>query len=32
VTYSIHLVDDGFCAHKNSITLFYQDQRGFLFF
>jgi hypothetical protein len=32
VTYSFHLVDDGFCFHKNSITLIYQDQRGSLFF
>jgi hypothetical protein len=32
VTYSLHLVDDGFCSHENSITLIYQDQRGSLFF
>jgi hypothetical protein len=32
VPYSSHLVDDGFCTHKNSITLIYQDQRGSLFF
>jgi hypothetical protein len=32
VTYSLHLVDDGFFSQENPITLIYQDQRGSLFF
>jgi hypothetical protein len=31
VTYSLHLVDDGFFSQENPITLIYQDQRGSLF-